>query len=45
MNYAMKMYGEWEYSSTIHDLGTSGSEWSASLSGRFTPEEKPTIHI
>jgi hypothetical protein len=37
--------GEWKYSSTILDLGTSGGDWSASSPGRFTPWESPPVPI
>jgi hypothetical protein len=33
----MKTYGEWRYSSTILTSKLDEREWSASLSGRFTP--------
>jgi hypothetical protein len=32
--------GEWRYTSTILDLGTSGGEWSASRLCRFNPGER-----
>jgi hypothetical protein len=34
---------EWRYSTTILDLGSRWSEWSASLPGGFTPTERPAV--
>jgi hypothetical protein len=35
----MKMYGEWMSSPTTLNLGTRWTEWAASRTHRFTPEE------
>jgi hypothetical protein len=36
---------EWRCNSTIFYLGINGSEWSASLPGRFAPAERaPSNH-
>jgi hypothetical protein len=45
-HHAMKAYwGSGGVASRILDLGTDGSEWSASLPGRFTPRERaPGTH-
>jgi hypothetical protein len=41
----MKTYGEWRYSSTILDVDTDGSEWTASRPCRFTSGERvPDTH-